>query len=128
MAFILEIPKIALNVVIGYFNEERTHSSPVEIAIWFTYKQFPSVCFHDNLDDTTENNLRYDLLIQSIIKFSENKKFYTVEKWCYEISTFVIEKYKLKSILSNFKLKFTKKNILLPEAPDGISFIFEENF
>ena len=124
----LEIPSIILNIFIGYYEEEQIKKNPVEISILVEYKSLPLICLNDDLDFESDNIIRYDYIVQSLIEFCEDKKFCTVEKWCYELSQMLIKEHNFERILSRFVLKFTKKNILMSNAPQGINFVFEKNF
>lgn len=128
MSLTLEIPDISLNMFIGYYEEERKQKTSVKLSIICKYKNLPTLCLDDNLDNNSFQHIRYDTLIKSIIKFTEDKIFFTVEKWCYEIFQFLIKEYSLNQILQTFILKFTKNNIFIPEARSGVIFMLEESF
>ena len=127
MTFTLHIPKISLNLVIGYFPEERDSKKQIEIEIILKYKKLPQSCFDDTLDNK-QNTICYKNIIESLNIFIENKNYYTIEKWCYEISQFLIKEFELQNIFNYFYLKFTKIHIPLDEIVNGVSFIYEETF
>ena len=89
MTFTLHIPKISLNLFIGYFPEERDSKKQIEIEIILKYKKLPQSCFTDSLEDK-KSTICYKNIIESLNSFIKNKNYLTIEKWCYEISRFLI--------------------------------------
>lgn len=127
MTFTLHIPKISLNLFIGYFPEERDSKKQIEIEIILKYKKLPQSCFTDSLEDK-KSTICYKNIIESLNSFIKNKNYLTIEKWCYEISRFLIYEFELQNMCHYFYLKFTKIHIQLDKVINGVHFIYEKKF
>jgi FolB domain-containing protein len=127
MVFILHIPTISLQVTIGYFEEERQYKKPIEVEILIKYRDLPKVCFDDDLEDKARV-ICYKDMVEKMKTFVEKNSFYTVEKWCYEMFSFLLKEMKIESKCRFFSLKFTKSYVPLEEVNNGVSFIYEKEF
>jgi FolB domain-containing protein len=127
MNLTLHIPKILLDLRIGYFDYEREFKKKNAIEIILKYKTLPMSCINDSLEDR-KTDISYKDIVESLQIFTQNKSYHTIEKWCYEISQFLIKHFELQNIFSYFHLKFTKIIIPLHEITDGVNCIFEKTF
>jgi FolB domain-containing protein len=78
---VLALDRLHLKLYLGVSDAERRVPQSVHIYLKIFFKQLPSSCLNDKLDDT----ICYDKLVQEIKAFCNNREFKLLEFLCFQL-------------------------------------------